>query len=71
MVLACRRSGGTMKKTNKVARVMHEYAEGRLHSGSKHGPTVTSREQAVAIALSEAREAGERIPRKKPMRRKH
>lgn len=43
----------------KVEKVMHEYKEGTLHSGSKKGPKVTSRKQAVAIALSEAREAGE------------
>lgn len=39
----------------KVEKVMHEYKHGQLHSGSKHGPRVTSRKQAIAIALSEAR----------------
>ena len=38
----------------KVARVMREYKKGKLHSGSKKGPVVNSRKQAVAIALSEA-----------------
>lgn len=38
----------------KVEKVMHEYKEGKLHSGSKKGPVVKSRKQAVAIALSEA-----------------
>lgn len=33
---------------------MHEYKEGKLHSGGRRGPVVTSRKQAVAIALSEA-----------------
>lgn len=33
---------------------MHEFKTGTLHSGSKKGPEVTSRKQAVAIALSEA-----------------
>ncbi len=33
---------------------MHEYKAGKLHSGSKKGPTVHNRKQAVAIALSEA-----------------
>jgi len=47
----------------KVEKVMHEYKEGTLKSGS--GGTVKSREQAVAIALSEAREAGAKIPKKK------
>jgi len=38
----------------KVARVMREYKKGKLHSGSKRGPKVRSRKQAVAIAMSEA-----------------
>jgi hypothetical protein len=40
-----------MKKTGKV---LHEFKAGKLHSGSKKGPLVTSRRQALAIALSEA-----------------
>jgi hypothetical protein len=40
---------------NKVRKVMHEFKTGQLHSGSKKGPKVKSRKQAVAIALSEAR----------------
>lgn len=47
-----------MKKTKsqkKVSKVMREYAAGKLHSGSKRGPTVKSRKQAIAIALSEAK----------------
>ena len=40
-----------MKKTQKV---MHEYKAGTLHTGSKKGPVVTNRKQAIAIALSEA-----------------
>ena len=43
-----------MKKA-KVKKVMKEYKEGKLHSGSKKGPKVTKRKQAIAIALSEAR----------------
>lgn len=42
-------------KKSKVQKVMHEYKHGQLHSGSKTGPKVKSRKQAVAIALSEAR----------------
>ena len=48
-------------KQSKVRRVMHEYKEGTLHSGSKSGPKVTSRDQAIAIAMSEAG-----IKRRKP-----
>jgi hypothetical protein len=47
----------------KVEKVMHEYKEGSLESGGKK--KVRSRKQAVAIALSEARKAGARIPNKK------
>ena len=46
-----------MKKTKaeeKISKVMKEYGAGKLHSGSKKGPSVTSRKQAIAIALSEA-----------------
>ena len=46
-----------MKKTKgakKVAKVMREFKGGKLHSGSKKGPVVKSRKQAIAIAMSEA-----------------
>jgi hypothetical protein len=52
------------KGSKKIKKVMHEFKEGQLHSGSKKGPEVTSKKQAVAIALSEARKAGEKIPKK-------
>lgn len=42
------------KAAKKVAKVMHEFKTGTLHSGSKKGPVVKSRKQAVAIAMSEA-----------------
>ena len=51
------------KGKGKVEKVMHEYKEGTLKSGS--GKKVTNRKQAVAVALSEARHAGARIPKKK------
>ena len=35
--------------------VMHKFAAGKLHSGSKHGPAVKNRKQAIAIMLSEKR----------------
>ena len=41
-------------KQNKVRKVMREYKSGKLHSGSKTGPKVKSRKQAIAIALSES-----------------
>lgn len=42
------------KAQAKVKKVMHEFKTGALHSGSKKGPTVKNRKQAIAIALSEA-----------------
>ncbi len=52
------------KGKNKIEKVMHEFKEGELHSGSKEGPKVSSKKQAVAIALSEARKKGAKIPKK-------
>jgi hypothetical protein len=49
----------------KIKKVMHEWKEGELHSGSKKGPEVTNPKQAIAIALSEARKKGAKIPKKK------
>lgn len=45
---------------NKVQKVMGEFKRGTLHSGSKKGPKVKSRKQAVAIALSEQRRTRKR-----------
>ena len=60
------------KKSKKVEKVMTEFKEGKLHSGSKKGPVVSNPKQGIAIALSEARKAGEkvkpaksRVPKKK------
>lgn len=43
------------KFAKKVKKVMKEYKAGKLRSGSKKGPKVKSKKQAIAIALSEAR----------------
>jgi hypothetical protein len=42
------------KAQKKVSKVMREYSKGELNSGSKEGPVVKSRKQAIAIAMSEA-----------------
>lgn len=42
------------KGKKKVKKVMEEYKAGELHSGSKKGPVVTSRPQAIAIAMKES-----------------
>lgn len=49
--------------SKKVEKAMHEMKEGKLRTGT--GKLVTTREQAIAIGLSEAREAGAKIPKKK------
>lgn len=51
------------KGKGKVKKVMHEFKEGALKT--KGGGKITKRKQAVAVALSEARQAGARIPKKK------
>jgi hypothetical protein len=51
------------KAQTKVKRAMHEMKEGTLRSGGS-GKKVTSRKQAIAIGLSEARQAGGKVPRK-------
>lgn len=50
--------------SEKVERAMHEKKRGTLKSGST-GKKVTSRKQAIAIGLSEARKAGAKVPAKK------
>ena len=50
------------KAEEKISEVMREGYEGELHSGSKKGPIVTKPEQMKAIALSEARKLGYKVP---------
>jgi len=50
------------KASQKVERAMHEMKRGQLRSGGS-GKRVTSRKQAIAIGLSEARRAGGKVPR--------
>jgi hypothetical protein len=50
-----------------VKRAMHREKRGALHSGKNgKGGVVTSRKQAIAIGLSEARKRGAKVPKKKP-----
>jgi hypothetical protein len=51
------------KASKKVERAMHERKRGTLKSGS--GKKVTSKKQAIAIGLSEARKSGAKVPKKK------
>jgi hypothetical protein len=57
------------KASQKVKRAMHERKRGTLRSG-RSGRKVTSRKQAIAIGLSEARRAGGKVPKKKSSSRK-
>ncbi len=52
------------KAQGKIAKVMKKWEEGTLESG-KSGKKVTSQKQAVAIGISEARKAGDKVPPKK------
>jgi hypothetical protein len=52
------------KASEKVERAMHERKRGTLRSGGS-GKKVTSRKQAIAIGLSEARRAGGKVPKKR------
>ena len=61
-----KKSGGRKygkKASQKVAKTMHERKHGTLRSGGS-GKKVTSRKQAITIGLSEAREAGAKVPKK-------
>jgi hypothetical protein len=61
------RYGKTASK--KVKKAMHERKRGTLKSG-RSGKTVTSRKQAIAIGLSEARKSGAKVPKKKSSSKK-
>jgi hypothetical protein len=56
------------KAQRKVKRAMHERKHGTLRSG-RSGKRVTSRKQAIAIGLSEARKSGAKVPRKRSSKR--
>lgn len=64
--MARKRKAASMPKAKaKIRKVMEEFKTGSLRSGSKKGPKVKSRKQAIAIGLSEARKAGAKIPKLK------
>ena len=49
----------------KVHKVIREFEEGKLHSGSKQGPQVKNLKQAVAIGISEAKRRGEKVGKRR------
>ncbi|HEY7474279.1 MAG TPA: DUF6496 domain-containing protein [Vicinamibacterales bacterium] len=57
------------KASKKVEKAMHERKRGTLRSG-RSGKRVTSRKQAIAIGLSQARKAGAKVPRKRGQKKK-
>ena len=57
------------KASKKIARVMRERKRGTLRSG-RSGKKVTSRKQAIAIGISEARRAGAKVPKKRSGKRR-
>lgn len=57
------------KASEKVEKAMHERKRGTLKSG-RSGKKVTSKKQAIAIGLSEARQAGAKVPKKKSSSKK-
>lgn len=57
------------KASKKVERALHERKEGTLRSGGS-GKKVTSRKQAIAIGLAEARRAGAKVPARKTSAKK-
>jgi hypothetical protein len=56
------------KASRKVKKAMHERKRGTLRSGS--GKKVTSRKQAIAIALSQARKSGVKVPKKRSTKKR-
>jgi hypothetical protein len=70
--MAARKASGKKygaKASAKVEKAMHERKRGTLRSGGS-GKKVTSRKQAIAIGLSEARRAGGKVPAKRSSRKK-
>jgi hypothetical protein len=68
--MAATKRKSTRRKYGKAAsksvkRAMHKRKSGTLKSGAGRHPKVKSREQAIAIGLSEARESGAKVPRKR------
>jgi hypothetical protein len=71
--MAARRKTGSRRygkaAGKSVKRAMHKRKAGTLKSG-RSGRTVKSREQAIAIGLSEAREKGAKVPRKRSAKKR-
>ncbi|HLK40222.1 MAG TPA: DUF6496 domain-containing protein [Polyangiaceae bacterium] len=69
--MAAKKKGGRRYgsgASRKVGRALHERKQGSLRSG-RSGKKVTSRKQAIAIGLSEARRAGKKVPKRRSNRK--
>ena len=53
------------KAEKKIKKVLKEFDRGELHSGSKKGPIVKNKRQALAIGYQEAKKAGAKMPKKR------
>ncbi len=60
-----KKSAPKKKKREVMKHEMDKFEEGKLHSGSKKGPVVSSREQAIAIGLSESGQSKKKSKKKK------
>ncbi len=60
-----KRSAPKKKKRAVMKHEMEKFEEGKLHSGSKKGPVVTSKDQALAISLSESGQSKKKSKKKK------
>lgn len=67
--MAARKRKYGARASQKVERALHEMKRGELRSGGS-GKKVTSRKQAIAIGLSEARKAGGKVPKARKSRSK-
>ena len=59
------------KKKEKIEKVMSEFKSKKLHSGSKKGPIVKKKDQAVAIALSESNKIGKKMVKRAKKKKKY
>ena len=60
-----KKSASKKKKRGRMKEEMNKFAKGDLHSGSKKGPIVTDRKQAIAISLNEAGMSRKKSKKKK------
>jgi len=70
--MAARKSGRrkySRSASKDVKSAMHKYKRGKLKAGAGRHGKATSRKQAIAIALSEARAKGKKVPRKRTSKR--